>query len=52
MIPLSAGNGSARSREEGIVMFGFGKRKLVLAAPVAGRIIDIEEGAREGFSAT
>lgn len=32
-------------------MFGFGKRKLALAAPVAGRIIDIEEVADEVFSA-
>ena len=31
-------------------MFGFGKRKLKLAAPVAGRIIDITEVADDVFS--
>ena len=31
-------------------MFGFGKRKLKLASPVAGRIIDIAEVADDVFS--
>ncbi len=50
MIPSSADVGSARFHEEDFYMFGFGKKKIKLAAPVAGRIIDITEVADDVFS--